>query len=156
MGLGRRCREGGFSYVAVLAMVALMGLGLSAIAPLWAEETRREREDDLLRVGLLYAEALANYQRASPGSAKRYPPTLEVLLLDTRFVGTVRHLRELYADPIDPSRPWGLVRDAEGGILGVFSQSDATPLRAVPVRLSALTLAPARRYSDWQFVARND
>jgi type II secretory pathway pseudopilin PulG len=149
-------RQRGFSYVAVLAMVALMGLGLAAVGPLWAEEARREREDELLRIGRLYAEAIARYQKASPGSAKRYPPTLEVLLMDTRFVGTVRHLRTLYPDPLQPSRPWGLVRDADGGIRGVFSQSDAPPLRTVPVVLGAVTLAPAARYSDWQFVARID
>jgi type II secretory pathway pseudopilin PulG len=146
----------GFSYVAVLAMVALMGLGLAAIGPLWAEEARRDREEDLLRIGQLYVEAIVRYQKASPGSAKRFPPTLEVLLMDTRFVGTVRHLRTLYADPLNPSRPWGLVRDADGGIRGVFSQSDAAPLRTVPLQLGSVTLAPAARYADWQFVARID
>jgi type II secretory pathway pseudopilin PulG len=149
-------RQRGFSYVAVLAMVALTGIGLAAIGPLWADEARREREDELLRIGRLYAEALARYQKASPGSAKRFPPTLEVLLMDTRFVGTVRHLRTLYPDPLEPARPWGLLRDADGGIRGVFSQSDAPPLRTVPVVLGAMTLAPAARYSDWQFVARID
>lgn len=152
----RAGKERGFSYVAVLAMVALMGLGLAAIGPLWAEEARREREDELLRVGRLYAEAIARYQKASPGSAKRFPLTLEVLLMDTRFVGTVRHLRTLYPDPLEPARPWGLLRDADGGIRGVFSQSEAPPLRTVPVVLGAVTLAPAARYSDWQFVARID
>jgi type II secretory pathway pseudopilin PulG len=149
-------KQHGFSYVAVLAMIALMGLGLAAIGPLWAEEVRREREDELLRIGRLYAEAIARYQQASPGSAKRFPPTLEVLLTDTRFVGTVRHLRTLYPDPLEPSRPWGLVRDVDGGIRGVFSQSEAPPLRTVPVIIGAVTLAPAARYSDWQFVSRID
>lgn len=156
MRLGRQSNQQGFSYVAVLAMVALMGLGLAAIGPLWAEEARREREDDLLRIGRLYAEAIARYQKAAPGSAKRYPPTLEVLLMDTRFAGTVRHMRTLYADPLEPSRPWGLLRDAEGGIRGVYSQSEAAPLRTVALQLGSFTLAPAARYSDWQFVARID
>jgi type II secretory pathway pseudopilin PulG len=154
MRAGRGRAQRGFSYVAVLAMVAVMGLGLAAIGPLWAEEVRREHEDELLRIGRLYAEAIARYQKASPGSARRYPPTLEVLLMDTRFVGTVRHLRSLHPDPLDPARPWGLVRDADGGIRGVFSQSEAPPLRTVAVVLGAVTLAPAARYSDWQFVAR--
>jgi type II secretory pathway pseudopilin PulG len=156
MQLGRRNNQRGFGYVAVLAMVALMGVGGAAIGPLWAEEARREREVDLLRVGRLYAEAIARYQKAAPGSAKRYPPTLEVLLMDTRFAGTVRHMRTLYADPLDPSRPWGLLRDADGGIRGVYSQSEAVPLRTALLQLGAVTLAPAARYSDWQFVARID
>jgi type II secretory pathway pseudopilin PulG len=156
MRRGKQFKQQGFSYVAALAMVALMGLGLAAIGPLWAEEARREREDDLLRVGRLYAEAIARYKKASPGSAKRYPPTLEVLLIDTRFAGTVRHMRTLYADPLNPSRPWGLLRDGDGGIRGVFSQSEAVPLRTVPLQVGSVALAPASRYSDWQFVARID
>jgi type II secretory pathway pseudopilin PulG len=157
MPLGsRRGAQRGFTTVALLAMVALMGVSLAAIGPLWAEEVRREREDELLRIGALYAEAIMRYQRTAPGSAKRFPTTLDALLADTRFVGTVRHLRTLYPDPLEPSRPWGLVRDADGAIRGVFSQSEAAPLRTVQVRLGAVTLAPATRYSDWQFVARID
>jgi len=153
---GERRAQAGFSYVAVLAMVALMGIGLAAVGPLWAEESRREREDDLLRVGQLYADAIARYYKASPGSAKRFPPSLELLLMDTRFVGTMRHLRTLYADPVGAGRPWGLVRTSDGGIRGVFSRSEAVPLRTVPVDLGTLTLAPAARYSEWQFVAKVD
>jgi type II secretory pathway pseudopilin PulG len=148
-----RHRECGFAFVAVLALLALMGIGSAAVGPLWAEESRREQEDELLRVGQLYAEAIARYHSASPGSAKRYPETLEQLLMDTRFVGTVRHLRTLYADPVS-GQSWGLVRDADGGIRGVFSRSEAPPLRTVPIAVGAVTLAPASRYSQWQFVAR--
>jgi type II secretory pathway pseudopilin PulG len=157
MAVGKRpFRQRGFSYVAVLAMVAILGLTLAAVGPLWAEEARREREDDLLRVGRLYAEAIAQYRKSSPGSADRYPPSLDALLLDTRFVGTVRHLRAQYPDPLDPSRPWGLVRDADGGIRGVFSRSDAAPLRTVPVEVGSVRLPPAARYSDWHFIPRAD
>jgi type II secretory pathway pseudopilin PulG len=155
MPVGSRLnRQRGFSYIAMLAMVALLGVALAAIGPLWAEEARREREDDLLRVGRLYAEAIAQYRQASPGSASRYPASLDALVLDTRFVGTVRHLRVLYPDPLDPTRSWGLVRDTEGGIQGVFSRSDAAPLRTVAVELGSVRLPAAARYSDWRFVAR--
>lgn len=155
MRRGEIRRQGGFSYVVVLALVAVMGIGLAAVGPLWAEESRREREDELLRVGRLYAEAIAGYYKASPGSAKRYPTALEQLVFDARFVGTMRHLRTLYADPTG-QQPWGLLRAADGGIRGVYSQSEAVPLRRVPVELGALTLAPAARYSEWQFVAKVD
>ncbi len=154
MCCGERRAQGGFSYVVVLALVAIMGIGLAAIGPLWAEEAQREREDELLRVGQLYADAIARYHKASPGSAKLYPATLEVLLSDTRFVGTMRHLRALYPDPVGNGRPWGLLRGADGGIRGVYSQSEATPLRRVALR--SPTLAPATRYSEWQFIARVD
>jgi type II secretory pathway pseudopilin PulG len=135
-------------------MVALMGIGAAAIGPIWAEESRRDQESDLLRVGTLYAEAIGRYYKASPGSVKRFPPTLDALLEDTRFVGTVRHLRALYADPLGPGQSWGLVRAADGGIRGVYSQSEAVPLRKVPIELGSVTLPAAARYSDWQFIAR--
>jgi type II secretory pathway pseudopilin PulG len=146
--------HGGFTYVIVLALIAVLGIGLAALGPLFAEETRREREDELLRIGQLYAEAIARYYKASPGSARSFPPSLDVLLTDTRFVGTVRHLRTLYADPVGAGEPWGLVRAPDGGIRGVYSQSALAPLRQAPVELGAVTLAPAARYSEWQFVAR--
>jgi type II secretory pathway pseudopilin PulG len=143
----------GFTYVWVLAMLAAMSIGLATVGPLWAEEAQRQREDELLRVGRLYADAIANYRRISPGSGKRYPARLEELLLDTRFVGTVRHLRTLYPDPASRGQAWGLVRAADGGIQGVYSVSAAVPLRRTTVELGAIRLAPAQRYSDWLFVA---
>jgi type II secretory pathway pseudopilin PulG len=138
-----------------MAMVALMGLGLAALGPLWAEESRREREDELLRVGVFYAEAIAAYYGASPGSAKRYPPSIESLLQDPRFVGTVRHLRAPYEDPV-AGQPWALLRDADGSIRGVHSTSEGAPLRTVPVVLGNVRLPAAQRYSDWHFVVRAD
>jgi type II secretory pathway pseudopilin PulG len=154
MRAGKRRHQGGFSYVVVLTMVAVMGIGLAAMGPMWAEESRRQREDELLRVGRIYAAAIASYHQASPGSAKRYPPSLDVLLSDTRFVGTKRHLRALYPDPVAVGQPWGLIRAADGGIRGVFSMSEAMPLRRTHIDVGAVTLPPAARYSEWQFVAK--
>ena len=70
----------GFTYVWMLALLALMGIALSVLGPLWSDAVRREREQDLLRVGQLYARALRAYYEASPGSEKRFPETLEALL----------------------------------------------------------------------------
>jgi|SRR5438105_13537190 len=151
-GLAQR----GFTYVWVMAVIAILGIGLAAIGPTWADAARREREQDLLRVGRIYADAIANYYRSSPGSLKRYPPSLDALLLDTRFVGTYRHLRSLYADPLKPDRPWGIVRASDGGVRGVYSQSADEPMRREALDLGAVILPPARRYSEWQFVPRVD
>lgn len=146
----------GFVYVWVLVLIATLAVGLAAAGPLWSHEAKREREDELLRVGQLYAEAIARYYRSSPGSVKRYPPSLEALLLDSRFVGTVRHLRTLYADPVADGAPWGLVRATDGGIRGVYSQSTQSPLRTVAVDLGVTVLASATQYAEWQFVPRVD
>lgn len=144
----------GFTLVWVLAAIAILSVGLAALGPQWADEAQRAREQDLLRVGQLYAQAIARYQALSPGSLKQYPSDLQQLLLDNRFAGTQRHLRKLYPDPLDPSRPWGIIRGPDGGILGVFSQSAAMPLRRTALDLDGLVLAPATRYDEWKFIAR--
>lgn len=148
--------EQGFVYLWVLALIATLAVGLAAIGPLWNQEVRREREDELLRVGGLYAQAIASYYRLSPGNVKQYPGTLSALVLDTRFVGTVRHLRSLYPDPVAGGAAWGTLKAADGGIRGVYSQSEGAPLRAVSVDLGVTALRPAARYSDWQFVPKVD
>jgi type II secretory pathway pseudopilin PulG len=146
----------GFTYVWCLAAIAVMGLGLALLGPQWADEARRDKEAELLRIGTLYAEAIASYYHASPGSLKRYPATLEELLVDTRFVGVKRHLRRAYADPLQPSQPWGIVRAADGGVRGVYSQSPNPPLRAEPLDLGVTRLPASARYSDWHFVPKVD
>lgn len=143
----------GFTYVWMLALLALMGIALSVVGPLWSDAVRREREQDLLRVGQLYARALRGYYNSSPGSVKRFPETLDALLEDPRHVGTYRHLRKLYPDPIDPSRPWGLVRDGSNGIRGVYSTSPLAPLRREALDLGPVQLPAARSYQEWIFTA---
>lgn len=141
----------GVTYVWMLALLALMGIALSVVGPLWSDAVRREREQDLLRVGQLYARALRTYQEAGPGSVKPYPETLEALLEDRRHLGTHRYLRKLYADPIDPSRPWGLVRDSSNGIRGIYSTSLLPPLRREALDLGEVKLPAARSYQEWIF-----
>lgn len=147
-------RQRGFTYVLVMALIALLGACLAAIGPRWSDDALRDREQELLRVGALYAAAIGSYHASSPGSAKRYPPTLEALLLDTRFVGTQRHLRRLVPDPLAPGRPWGLVRAADGGIQGVFSQDERTPFLSNPVDLGAASIPAGKRYADWVFTPK--
>lgn len=144
-------RAPGFTYVWVLAAVAVLSVGLAAVGVSWSERSRREREQELLRIGRLYAEAIASYYLASPGAAKQYPPSLDALALDTRFVGTLRHLRKVYPDPLAPAQAWGLVLDGQGNIRGVYSTSAGTPLRREPLELGRVKLPSAERYSDWKF-----
>ncbi len=146
--------DAGFAYPVLLVAVAVLGLGLARLGPMWEEADRRDREQELLRVGKLYAEALDRARRESPGGAGRYPERLEDLLLDTRFVGTRRHLRRLYPDPLQPSRPWGVVRDAGGAIIAVYSQDSRRPLQRVASDHGPASLPAAERYSDWMFGPR--
>lgn len=149
--LGAGASQSGYTLVALLVVVFVISLGLAVAGPTWREQGRRLHERELMRVGMLYAQALADFRASSPGSLKAYPRSLDELLLDPRFLGVRRHLRRLYPDPVDPTQPWGLTKDADGNITGVYSQSADEPLAAGSVDLGGLVLAPARHYSDWKF-----
>jgi type II secretory pathway pseudopilin PulG len=154
MRRGERARQHGFTFVAVLLLLALCMLGLAVAGPVWSQQVKREREQELLRIGALYAQAIANYRDGSPGTLKQCPPTLNALLRDERFLGTMRHLRRLYGDPVNAGRPWGLVVDADRRITGVYSLSQEAPIAEGALELGAASLAPARHYSDWKFVPK--
>jgi type II secretory pathway pseudopilin PulG len=149
-------RHAGFTYVWVLATLAVLSVGLAAIGTMHSAQAEREREQDLLRIGALYAQAVAGYYRMSPGSEKRYPPSIEALLLDTRFVGTVRHLRKAYTDPLQPGRPLVAVLGSDGTVRGVHSTSQSQPLRQQPLDLGVTLLPAATQYSQWLFVPRGE
>ena len=154
LGSGRCASQNGFTYVWVLAALAVLGIALSAVGTLWSEELRRDREQELIRVGVAYARAIQSYRDSSPGSARFSPRRLEHLVLDERFPRPRRHLRQLYADPIDSASAWGLITDADGRIQGVYSRSAQSPLKRVAFEIDGLVLPAANSYSDWKFIVR--
>lgn len=136
----------------LLAAVAVLSASSLTLVTRWSDQVRREQEQALLEVGDEYAGAIASYYRASTDAERRYPLALDDLLYDRRAFGLVRHLRRLSPDPITKSDRWGIVRAADGGIMGVYSLSNAEPMRQVPVTLSHAVLPAARSYSDWKFI----
>ena len=148
--------QAGFTYIAVLATVAIIGVALAAIGIRWSDRLQREREQQLLRIGQLYAQALLDYHRGSSGSDKTWPKDLQELLQDPRMLRTVRHLRTPYTDPMMPGQPFGLLRAADGTIRGVYSTSTDTPFHDGPVDLGIVVLSPAQHYADWQFTPKAD
>lgn len=155
-GDGRAAGAQGYALVVLLVLLAVLAWGASVTGPLWSEAARRDKEDELLKVGAMYAAAIEQYYRASPGSTKAYPDRLEDLLLDHRFVGTKRYMRRLYADPLTGKLDWGELRNGQNQLVGVFSRSQDVPVRQGAVAmglggLGSMRLQPARVYSDWKF-----
>lgn len=144
-------RERGFTYLGVLFVVTLVGLGLAGTAETWTIASRRAKERALLWTGNQYARALKSYRDQSPG-VKQYPVRLEELVEDRRFPAPKHHLRELYVDPITRSE-WDTVLDPTGRIAGVRSRSSDTPLKQAGFPLKWQDFKGLTRYSDWQFVA---
>jgi hypothetical protein len=149
-----RHRQAGFSWLFVLFLLAAASAATAVVAQRWADQSSREKERQLLRIGDAYARALAEYRASSPGSDKRFPQSLEQLVLDTRFVGTRRHLRMLYVDPVTGQADWVLLRDARGDIMGLHSKSEKRPWARVPMKLEFTDLGAAERYVDWIFTPR--
>jgi type II secretory pathway pseudopilin PulG len=146
-------RDHGLVLFAVLLLLVLAGLLALLGAEVWATAMKREREAQLLFVGEQYRRAIESYWRASPGPVKTLPTSLEVLIEDDRFPTPVRHLRRLYADPIDNRAGWGLVK-AGNGILGVHSHSEAIPLKRSGFPPHMLTFEGASTYRQWRFVVQ--
>ena len=146
----RRARTAtGFTYLAILFVVALMGLGLALVGEVWHTAAVREREATLLWVGEQYRKAIERYYLAGP---RQYPRALSDLLRDLRRPGVERYLRRLYADPVTNSSEWGIVRSFDDGIMGVYSRSEAKPLKEANFAPRQAGFEGAQKYSDWKFV----
>lgn len=148
----RRRSDSGFTYIGVLLLVAIAGLVLAAAGTNASMAMKREQEKELLFIGGQFRDAIRSYYRSTPGVAKRFPPNLEVLLHDARSVVPRRHLRKMYIDPVTHSVDWGLVRGPGGAIVGVFSKSQARPLKQARFRAEDQGFDGAATYADWQFV----
>lgn len=155
--VGRHQR--GFTYLLVLFFVASVAAGLAAVGELWTTSRQQEREVELLFAGNAIRQAIAAYYAATPGPLKQYPATLDSLLKDPRFLDTRRYLRQLYPDPITGSTEWALIKAPQGGIMGVASASEATPLKRAGFRYpnqafedQAMRLKDKLRYRDWEFI----
>jgi type II secretory pathway pseudopilin PulG len=149
---GGKTREQGFTYLAVLISLGFMGAALAASAELWSHAAQREKERELLFVGDQYRQAIASYYEKTPGPVKRYPERLEDLLEDKRQPGVHRHLRKPYVDPITGSSSWGTVAAPMGGIMGVYSMSEDTPIKTGNFSQRDAAFEDSAQYSAWQFV----
>lgn len=143
-------RAQGFTYMTVLFMVAIMAGGLALVGEVWSTSNAREREAELLHAGNEYRKAIERYYLTGP--QRQYPKSLADLLKDPRQPGTVRYLRKLYPDPITGKEEWGLVRSADGGFAGVYSLSEAAPLKSAGFAVRDAAFEGKSKYSEWQFV----
>lgn len=145
-------RIAGFTYIGLLVVVVILGIGMAAAGTTFHHDARREKEQELLFAGDQIRRAIAEYYARSPGEP-RFPQALEDLLRDTRYPANRRYLRRIYRDPITGSTDWGLVRGPDGGIQGVYSRSEARPLKIAGFARDYEDFADRKRYADWRFVA---
>ncbi|MFD0929439.1 type II secretion system protein [Methylophilus glucosoxydans] len=150
MPCGRRAQ--GFILIGMFMLIMLSGLILSEAATRWQTQVLREREQELIKVGLAYRDAIGRYYNQTPGVIKTFPPTLEALYNDERFPSPRRHLRKPYQDPITQREGWGIVEAPSGGIMGIYSLSDKVPFKSKGYRGELQHLNDKRYYGEWYFV----
>lgn len=142
----------GYTYLALLITVAVIGIGLVAASEVWSQTRQREKEQELLFIGEQFRQAIGAYYERTPGAVKRYPEKLQDLLEDKRYLAKQRYLRKLFVDPITGKADWGVVPAPGGGIMGVYSKSEDRPLKTANFGDENKNFEGARRYAQWRFV----
>ena len=138
----------GFTYLAMLLGVAILGATLALTGMTWQTVVQREKETELLFVGEEFRRAIQQYYSAHG----RYPRQIADLLKDPSYPVTKRYLRKLYFDPITVTKEWGIVRAPDGGIMGIYSSSSEAPIKTSGFASKEVDFEGKAHYSEWQFV----
>lgn len=157
----------GFTYMGLLMVLAIASIGMAGVGVVWHQDMQREREKELLFIGEQYRLAIGRYYENPVNGNKQYPEKLEDLLLDKRGPTIQRHLRQLYADPMQLENPfsekvfeivgptsaysWGLVKQ-QNQIIGVYSRSQQVPIKTTGFPVQYEMFAEAKTYEDWKFM----
>lgn len=144
IGFSYQPQQAGFTYLGILILLSISGVAMGGIGIVWHQQAQREREIELKFIGKAYQNAIGSYYESKVNGVSQFPQKLEDLVLDDRFQDVKRHIRRLYADPISPKTPWGLVIE-KGRIIGVHSQSKK-------VMIQQASLKGEAKYSDLKFV----
>lgn len=144
-------RSRGFAFLGLLVAITLVGFSLADAGNAWSNIQRREREQELLKVGDKIRIAIGHYYNQSPGMVKQYPPNLEALLKDDRFPMPKRYLRKLYADPLTGRTVWGVLEAPSGGIMGIYSLSPGQPFKKKGFPERFKSFENRKHYMQWIF-----
>ncbi|MFZ4538063.1 hypothetical protein [Propionivibrio sp.] len=126
-----------------------MGAMLAALLTVWHTMEQREREKDLLFIGNQFRVALNHYYQNN----QHYPARLENLVQDDDKVAVRRYLRKIFFDPMTRQTDWGTVKLQDGQIVGVYSLSEAEPLKKKGFRMRDIIFEGKNKYSEWLFMA---
>jgi len=147
-------RQGGFTLLGLLFLVAGLGVAMAALGTVWHTAAQREKERDLLFAGDQYRRAIESFWNMPlpAGTPRRLPKNFDELIEDPRFPQTVRHLRRIYPDPMTRSAEWGVVKAQDGGIAGVYSLAEGKPFRMANFPSPYQAFNGQQAYSGWKFI----
>jgi type II secretory pathway pseudopilin PulG len=146
----------GFTYIAVLVLVVVMGIMLGAASQSWTMIMKREREKELLFRGAQIRDAIDNWNKQGAGRQPMPLKDLKDLLKDPRSTSNIRYLRKLYTDPLT-NKEWTVMSDPQKGIIGVASTSEEEPLKQdftdYPKDSPEFAMFGGKlKYKEWAFV----
>jgi type II secretory pathway pseudopilin PulG len=142
----------GFTFLALLAAIIILGISLGAAGKYWQNVVQREKEEELLYRGDEYRRAIERYYTAVPGRTQ-YPTTLDDLLKDARTPQGKRYLRRKYKDPMTGEDFRETKDPLSNRITGVYSASDKKPFRQANFDYPYMEFAGKTKYSEWRFIA---
>lgn len=125
-------RNGGYALIALMIVVTLLLVSLTAALPSIYQASQRRREQETIFRGDQYARAIYLFYRRMG----RYPVSVQDLLK----TGNVRFLRKEYRDPLSSTGRWRFIHAAAGGIL-LDSWNQPVLSSNLPPHASALDLA---------------
>lgn len=141
----------GVTLMVVLLMVVVVGLAAGVAGSSWRTVTQREREQELLWRGDQYRRAIQSYYEFKHAGTGLYPRSLEDLLRDPRSAASVRHIRQLFPDPIT-GEDWVVIKDPTGRIKGVRSSSTVEPFKKSGFPADYDDFQGRKSYAEWEFV----
>jgi len=147
--------EAGFTYIAALVMVVIMGIMQGAIGQLMSTIMKREREKELIFRGLQYRDAIERWSKKGV-PLKDLKDLVEPTVSSNLDRSKDRLLRKLYKDPIT-GKEWKTLPnppDPIQGIYGVASTSSEEPFKQGNFPEVIKNFEGKKKYSDWEFIYR--
>lgn len=163
MSLNIHSDNSGFTLLAALMLVMVMGIMLGVVGQSWQTVMQREKEEELLFRGMQYRQAFYDWystprQPGQPRSQDRPGPgDLKDLLQDPHSLSKKRYIRRIYKDPLinDPKSgepmDFELLRDSSGRINGIASSSKDKPFKIGNFTDELKMFEGRKKYSDWRF-----
>ena len=142
----------GFTYVALLAFIAIIGITLGSAGKYWQNVMLRDKEEELLFRGDQYRHAIEHYYFSIPGRPQ-YPESIDNLLQDSRTPTGKRYLRQKFKDPMTGVDFVEIRDQLSKRIVGVHSSSDNSPLKQGNFSEDDAEFEGKGKYSDWNFMA---
>jgi type II secretory pathway pseudopilin PulG len=140
--------ESGFTYIAALVIVVIMGIMLGAVGQSVKVIMQREREKELIFRGLQYRDAIERWTK------KGNMPLLELehLLKDPRSATNDQHIRKLYKDPMTGG-DWKVIKDPNTKeIQGVASTSGGESFKEGNFPEVIKNFQGKKKYNEWEFI----